>query len=353
MKRAVEISLGFITKAKQRKICVLLEAYRSAVNFFISSIWKNEDKLDAETLARLQNTRLSARYKGHALRQALSIVISTRKAAKKLKRFVSMPRFNGMAILSDGLVTIENGQGFFDLMVKLSTLQKYKRIWLPCRKTRVLNKWIARGGELIQGCALSESCLILWVDLPDLPVKETGEIIGCDIGKNKMLAFSDENKAGLELSSICDKVVRRENGSNGKKRAMCERKNYINRVLNGVNWDKIGTLVVEDLKNLKHDKQKNRGRAFRRQLSPWTYAQVLRRMRCKCEENRVFLTTVAPAFTSQICPVCGYRDRNNRQNEIFLCLRCGYSADADYVGARNILARYLGSVKSPTYKATG
>jgi len=55
-----------------------------------------------------------------------------------------------------------------------------------------------------------------------------------------------------------------------------------------------------------------------------------------CEENRVLFTKVPPAYTSQTCPVCRFKDRGNRRGESFRCLKCGYEAHADFVAACNI-----------------
>jgi len=55
-----------------------------------------------------------------------------------------------------------------------------------------------------------------------------------------------------------------------------------------------------------------------------------------CEENRVLLTRVDPAFTSQRCSVCGFTDKKNRCGERFLCVDCGKLLDADYNAAINL-----------------
>ena len=51
---------------------------------------------------------------------------------------------------------------------------------------------------------------------------------------------------------------------------------------------------------------------------------------------------VPPDFTSQTCPVCGYRHGDNRStvnSKFFKCGCCGYEDDADHVGAVNIRNR--------------
>ncbi len=51
------------------------------------------------------------------------------------------------------------------------------------------------------------------------------------------------------------------------------------------------------------------------------------------------VVAVNPAFTSQRCARCGHTAKDNRQTQAsFVCKTCGYSANADVNGARNILA---------------
>ena len=51
---------------------------------------------------------------------------------------------------------------------------------------------------------------------------------------------------------------------------------------------------------------------------------------------------VPPDFTSQTCPICSYRNAENRStvnSKLFRCGCCGYEDDADHVGAVNIRNR--------------
>ncbi|MCX8076074.1 MAG: transposase [Aquificaceae bacterium] len=50
---------------------------------------------------------------------------------------------------------------------------------------------------------------------------------------------------------------------------------------------------------------------------------------------------VPPQCTSRICPECGYQDKLNLNGNTFKCLRCGHTEDADVVGAKNILRRFI------------
>jgi len=350
MNRAVKVTLKFATAYKLRQIKNLLVEYRKAVNFYIKHLWTTKGNLDKATLALLKGTRLSERYKSQTLRQALNIVISTKKSAKALNKKATRPIFKGAIILDAKFVSIEPGRNSFDLIIKLSTLKKYSRICVPTKKTQVLNKWIAKGGKLLQGCSLSEKNLSLFIRLPKVTFKKTGKPLGIDIGVNKLIADSNGKFYGQEFKTIRDKILRRKKGSKSRRRAYAERTNFINRTLNQLPWKNISILGMEDLKGIKTGKKKNRNKNFRKAMAPWVARQVLDRAKAKALENRVCPVEVPPAYTSSSCPICGKVSEKNRKGEKFQCIFCGHTGDADYIGALNILAktlRFIGSVESP------
>jgi transposase len=48
---------------------------------------------------------------------------------------------------------------------------------------------------------------------------------------------------------------------------------------------------------------------------------------------------VPPAYTSQRCSACGHTAKESRKSQaVFLCVACGYAANADVNAARNIAA---------------
>ncbi len=210
MRRAVKVSLAFATQEKKRQINALMEAYRAAVNFYIRSLWKDRGKLDKATLARLKHTRLSERYKYQALKQALEIVVATKKSAKELGVTATCPNFNGSAVLDAKFVSIEDGQGSFDRAIKLSTLNRGKRITLLTKKTAPFNKWNEwPGSRLVQGCALSEDSLILWFAIPET-VKTEGSVLGIDSGIHKLISDFNGDHYGKEFKKVRDKIRRRK-----------------------------------------------------------------------------------------------------------------------------------------------
>lgn len=351
MRRACKVTLKFATETKRRKLAALLEAYRAAVNFYIRSLWETPGNLDKVTLGRLTNTRLSERFKSQALKQALEIVKGTAKSAKTLGVPASCPVFTGSAVLDAKFVSVEAGQGSFDLVIRLSCLKKGERLVIPTKRTAVLNHWQGMdGARLIQGCALSETGIVLWIELPDIEPKLEGDRLGVDIGVNKLLSDSNGDHYGTEFKAIRDKIKRRKPGSRRRGQAHTERKVFINRVVKALPWPTLAVIGVESLKNLKRGKSKKRSKQFRKAIAPWTYRHVLTRISELAQVNRVQLVSVDPANTSRTCPQCDTVHKDNRKGEKFLCRHCGHTADADTVGAQNILARTLatfGSVESP------
>ena len=63
----------------------------------------------------------------------------------------------------------------------------------------------------------------------------------------------------------------------------------------------------------------------------------------KLKRNGGKLIKVNPKHTSQACPNCGHVSRENRKNQaVFCCEECGYTANADFVASVNILKKALG-----------
>jgi IS605 OrfB family transposase len=236
-------------------------------------------------------------------------------------------------------------------VVRISSLVHGKRITVPTRRTAVLNRWTAvPRAELVQGCALSENGIVLWVQLPEPQPRAGGDVLGVDIGMNKLISDSDGAHYGRDCREILAKVRRRRPGSKGRRRAHRERENFINRTVNQLPWDTLSAIGVERLHDMKRGKSRRRGKSFRKAVAPWLYRRVLDRIGCKAEERDVPVVHNDPAYTSQDCPACGGRDPMNRRGEEFLCVACGAAGDADTVGAQNILARTranLGSLESP------
>jgi IS605 OrfB family transposase len=342
MHRSVNLSLKFLTLKKKKKLLEVINAYRWAVNYYINYVWKNGGTLDAITLSALKLTCLTERYKSNALRYALSLISSVKTQARKANTTPTKPIFNGFPNLDAKFIKIEENKSckLFDLILKISILGG-KPIHVPLKKTVTFNKWINfPGSKLLKTVLIQENKIQFNFEINN-EFKKDGKTLGIDIGLNKMIVDSDGNQYGTEFKKIIQELRRKEKGSIIRKKLCVKRRNYINTTVNSLPWDLIKVLGIEELKDLKKGKSKNRSKKFRTAIAPWVYSQILRRIKEKAEENRVLVVSVPPAYTSQTCPICGMVSKLNRKGEKFKCIACGHTADADHVGSLNVLTRTL------------
>jgi IS605 OrfB family transposase len=73
----------------------------------------------------------------------------------------------------------------------------------------------------------------------------------------------------------------------------------------------------------------------------WAFDRLYDYVEYKAAEYGISVEQVAPAHTSRRCSHCGVTHPDNREDEDFECLKCGYENHADYNAAKNIGLRYL------------
>jgi len=101
-----------------------------------------------------------------------------------------------------------------------------------------------------------------------------------------------------------------------------------------------GTIVIEDLDSLKESKQEN----FI--LKDWAVGDLQTKLKYKASEYDIEITEVNPRYTSQRCSLCGNIDKANRPANAatFLCVTCGFKADADYNAAKNLTIKGIDKI---------
>mgnify|MGYP001670620970 CR=1 FL=1 len=164
------------------------------------------------------------------------------------------------------------------------------------------------------------------------------------IGNEKTLKETDLKEQLIygyvhSYNEVCDKIARRQKGSKGFKCAQEHRKNLINQAVNllaeifGFEND-VAEVRLEKLRRLGEGKKKSR------KLQAFNYADLRHKLERKCQETNVKLAETSNAYKSQRCSLCGFVHKKNRLNggEEFKCLKCGYTADADYNSAKNQVA---------------
>ena len=128
------------------------------------------------------------------------------------------------------------------------------------------------------------------------------------------------------------------------------RKDYLHKISNNISKNH-AIVYVEDLKvaNMsktakgtveapgKNVRQKS---GLNRAILDQAWYEFRRQLEYKLAWNGGFLVAVPPQNTSRVCPCCGHIAKENRQTQAdFECVDCGYTENADVVGAINILNR--------------
>ena len=98
----------------------------------------------------------------------------------------------------------------------------------------------------------------------------------------------------------------------------------------------------------KNVKQKS---GLNRQLLLTAPGEIRRQLEYKTARHGGKLVLVSPAYTSHACPQCQHCEKANRPTRNnFICVKCGFAAPADKVGAMNVKAWGSAGTHLPTPK---
>ena len=90
----------------------------------------------------------------------------------------------------------------------------------------------------------------------------------------------------------------------------------------------------------EHGKNVKQKSGLNRSILDQSWFEFRRQLDYKTIWNGGFLVAVPPQNTSRCCPNCGHTAKENRQTQAdFECVECGYTENADVVGALNVLGR--------------
>ena len=346
MRRTSRIYLNSVNTGKAEELISFLNSYQNAVNYCIVRLWSRLDFTDNSLLSRSFTNAVQERFNVTARlaqcisKQAKEIVFSQAELSGSKRR---MPRFTShLANLDSRFVTIGLFNGLFDMCLTFGS--GVPKLVIPFNWTKHTNKFRVDKWELANSVRLGYTKEGLFADLTFEKARpeqrEDGKVIGIDSGLNTMLVSSDGQFIGTDLKG----TVKR----GGKRRKSWHHfiETETNRYIKGLSLDNIALISIEDLKHVKRGKRGKFSRKTNRLLSFWLYAKVRERLMQLCEENGIRISLKSPWKTSQRCSVCGNIDRRNRSGEKFLCLNCGYKANADYNASKNLEALGLAGVYS-------
>ncbi len=98
-----------------------------------------------------------------------------------------------------------------------------------------------------------------------------------------------------------------------------------------------GTIQMEDLSGIADHAD--------RFLKNWSYYDLLSKIEYKAQVVGIQVVRVKPDYTSQRCSKCGHISSENRKTQAqFLCVSCGFKANADYNASQNLSILGIDSV---------
>ncbi|MFP7606734.1 RNA-guided endonuclease InsQ/TnpB family protein [Serratia quinivorans] len=201
------------------------------------------------------------------------------------------------------------------------------------------------------------------------PAHASTSLVGLDVGVAKLATLSDGTvfepvnsfKSNQKtLAKLQREMSRKVKFSNNWKKAKRKvqnlhsrigniRRDYLHKVSTTISKNH-AMIVIEDLKVANMSKsavgtasQPGRNVRAKSGLNRSILDQGWYELRRQLEYKQLWrggqVLAINPAYTSQKCACCGHTAKENRQTQSqFKCLECGYSANADINGARNILA---------------
>ncbi|WP_335806146.1 transposase [Gallibacterium anatis] len=251
--------------------------------------------------------------------------------------------------------------------------QQNSRIWLPkIGWVRYRNSREVIGE--IKNVTVSQKCGRFFVSIQtefesQIPVHKGGEI-GIDMGIARFATLSNgeffeplnafktyKGKLAKLQKRLKNKVKFSQNWQKLKakiaklhhKIANC-RKDFLHKISTQISKNH-AMIYIEDLqvanmsKSAKgtaaqHGKNVAAKSGLNRAILDQSWFEFRRQLDYKTQWQGGFLVAVPPQNSSRTCPCCGHISKENRQTQDhFECVECGYTKNADVVGAMNVLAR--------------
>ena len=251
--------------------------------------------------------------------------------------------------------------------------QENSRIFLPkLGWMRYRNSRQVTG--VVKNVTVSQSCGKWYISIQtesevSTPVHPSASMVGLDAGVAKLATLSDGTvfepvnsfqKNQKKLARLQRQLSRKVKFSNNWQKQKCKiqrlhsrianiRRDYLHKVTTTVSKNH-AMIVIEDLKVSNMSKsaagtvsQPGRNVRAKSGLNRSILDQGWYEMRRQLEYKQLWrggqVLAVPPAYTSQRCADCGHTAKENRLSQSkFRCQVCGYTANADVNGARNILA---------------
>jgi putative transposase len=236
------------------------------------------------------------------------------------------------------------------------------RIRVPMRmgafQAAIFSQGVPREGELI--CKKGKWYFNLVIELPDVPITESTQLMAVDIGENVLAATSSDKLYGggkvrhERHKFLAKRRKLQSNGTQSSKQLLkkisgkeARRIKHINHqvsknIIQEAKTQNAGVIVLEDLTYIRS--RIKAGKKVRSRLHRWAFRELQTMIHYKAEAQGLRVLYVNPAYSSQTCSLCG--SLGVRQRHHFKC-SCGNQQHSDLNASRN-LCRFALSIGSAT-----
>jgi len=334
MRRSARIYINWLNKGKQEILISFLNQCHDVTQYFIDLLWQKKDF--SSNLADIDIIHKATQKFLITVRLAQALAKQAKEAIKAANE-LGNPKPNlrkHTTTLYSHFVNVERFNGSFDYAVNLIG-SGAPRLVIPVKSTKVVNTYLAKTWTVSKtiriGYTKNKTIFIdLLLEKERPKKKENGKVVGMDSNYKNGFVFSDEQIVGKEIYEKIQTFHKRQ------KNTHKEIKSLTKHCLKSIDFSGIKVLVIENLKNVKKGKRGKFSRKFNRRLSHWIYSSVTDWLRQHCEELGIRLKLKSPWKTSQFCRHCCKWDKRNRKADVFRCIHCGYSDNADHNAAMNI-----------------
>ena len=165
----------------------------------------------------------------------------------------------------------------------------------------------------------------------------SGQLLRTGKARNKSHQLAE--KSGRRKASRIRKFnLGRKKLDKRRRKARETMSTQINHAIRQVASERKPTVVITERLDMRG---KAKSKNMSRWVSNWHRTTLKDRMQFLALVEGFHHKQVNPAYTSQMCPTCGFVHRDNRAGDIFQCLFCGHREHADRVAATNLKARYF------------
>lgn len=360
----VVIKLISPTERKRAWLQETAHAYSRAVQYGLGMAEKGHTssraKLHESTYHAAREFGLPSDYARTSVNAAVSLARSY-YGLRKVQKHTSFPRVNGSQGIGLGVNAYKIVRNKHRFVLRVSTGQRGSYLWFPlCIPERYRYRMSLVHGDAKLFQRGEDWYVSLPVRIPQTPTVCDGEhtFIGVDLGivRHATAVFPDrvvffngkparqkrEHFASLrhryQVHHRTDKIKQQKGN---ESHWMTDQNHKISRcIVDHATLYPNPAIVLERLDGIRNRVQGSK--KFNRMIASWTFRQLINFIAYKAAREHIPVVFCDPRGTSKTCPKCNHATRSNRPDQShFRCVACGYQANADYVGAKNIAARGL------------